>query len=178
MHHIEPHEKFKNEIKSECISIMKLRDGVVNDLNAMAEHMRRCGYYLLQVKNDLRHGEFMRWVIEHFPAGKTDRSKCEIARQWMRFYGEHPNLENNIELYKPSNARQLLLRAGIIKPRENEPAGGVNLDWFSRATKKIMELQGIVNKWIEQENIANWSNQRREQFRQQIEPIVDLYRKL
>lgn len=52
-------------------------------IRASLEHGRRAGELLLEAKSQVRHGEWAKWLAEHFQgSGRTARAYLQIARRW------------------------------------------------------------------------------------------------
>lgn len=126
------------------------------------------GHNLIKVKQELKHGQFVKWIKSEFSWGLTTAYKfihvaenCEEVRK----FSQYENLIDTSTLYliaapsTPQKARQELLN--LVKEGEKVTNG--------KACKVIAKYQDTANQEAEQISIFNSSSETKTQQNQEIQ---------
>jgi hypothetical protein len=142
---------------------LKVQEGCGNAIKAMWLG----GAKLNEVKEALGHGKWLAWFKRHCP-----RISIETARRWMRF-AKRAHV-TDLESYE--GRRQALLATGVLPEPQPDPA---------EEAKQVNFTPAMVTRWassftrrIAHEAVLSWPEEDRNEVRETLRPLVELFQKL
>jgi len=139
----------------------------------MENNRIKIGTLLLSAKEKVRHGNFKKWVEDNCPAiGLRTAQRCmaisaELGGQLI------DSLDGLKEYHK------VLVRLGIKEPTQGHGPQRLH-DWnaFTAMTKTISDTRTKISTIFEKEPLDEWEDDAKEQLKEQLQPIVEIWEAL
>jgi hypothetical protein len=133
----------------------------------------RIGTLLRTAKDQVKHGEFMKWVQDNCPdiSERTANRCMQVAKEMN--YQQINSLDGLKEYHK------VLVRLGLKEPNEGHgPQVLHDFNGFAVFTKTIADTRRKIAEIFEKQPLDEWEDDAKEQLKAQLEPLVKLYEDL
>lgn len=158
-----------NAAHARCMALDEdVRDVILDKVNAI----RECGLILASIKTGRKHGE---WLGLFDPENETRFAfGARTAQTYMRFAEALPREVTSL----PDGIRSItaFMRAtGALPPADPNDGEARNTNPFSALMDGVKAIRHTFTGWGD---VKTWPQNRREQAREQLRPLVEFYEEL
>lgn len=158
-----------NDTYAECCQIAQQTQAV---WLYMENSRIKIGELLRTAKDQVGHGKFTKWIEDNCSFSMDTAQRCMNIAKDMK--GQRIESLADLKEY-----HKVLVRLGLKEPNEGHgPQVLHDFNAFAVFTKTILDTRKKIAEIFEKEPLDEWEDDAKEQLKDQLQPIVELYETL